>query len=280
MVSPDAKRDIITYLIKRYGASERRCCSLIGLSRRAKRYVKQLNKYNDTLLKELLDLAKERPRFGCRRLYIMLRRKGYMVNHKRVYRLYKQANLKLRTKRRRKIASQSRLELPQAVKPNERWSMDFVSDALHNGRKIKVLTIVDNYTRESLATTVDFSITGAQVVKTLEKISLMRGLPESITVDNGPEFIGKDLDKWAYSRQIKLNFIRPGKPIENNYVESFNGRLRDECLNSNWFMSLYHAREIIENWRQDYNNKRPHGSLEDLTPLEFLNQKMPELLTV
>jgi putative transposase len=192
-----------------------------------------------------------------------------VINHKRTERLYREEGLALRRKRKRKGAAGARVVLPAAERPNQYWSMDFVSDSIVTGRRFRALTIVDNYTRECPAIEVDTSLGGSRVVGVLERIAEARGLPETITVDNGPEFVGKALDSWAYQKGVKLNFIRPGKPIENAYAESFNGRLRDECLNTNWFVSLKQARQIIENWREDYNQVRPHSSLNDLTPVEY-----------
>jgi putative transposase len=159
--------------------------------------------------------------------------------------------------------------LPPAERPNQHWSMDFISDSIVTGRRFRALTVVDDYSRECPSIEVDTSLGGRRVVSVLDRLTEARGLPEIITVDNGPEFIGKALDEWAYRKGVKLNFIRPGKPIENAYAESFNGRLRDECLNTNWFLSLREAREIIENWREDYNQVRPHSSLNNLTPKEY-----------
>jgi putative transposase len=161
--------------------------------------------------------------------------------------------------------------IPAAMRANEHWSMDFVSDSIVTGRRFRALTIVDNYTRECPAIEVDTSLGGARVVNVLERLSETRGLPEVITIDNGPEFAGKALDEWAYRKSIKLNFITPRKPVENAYAESFNGRLRDECLNTNWFMNLKQARNIIEDWRRDYNEVRPHSSLKNMTPMEYAN---------
>ena len=192
-----------------------------------------------------------------------------MVNHKRTERIYREEGLALRRKRRRKGATGVRVVIPSAQRPNEHWSMDFVSDSIVTGRRFRALTVVDNYSRECPVIEVDTSLGGARVVNVLERLSDTRGLPEVITVDNGPEFVGRALDEWAYRRGVKLNFIRPGKPIENAFAESFNGRLRDECLNTNWFINLKEAREIIENWREDYNQVRPHSSLNNLTPAEY-----------
>ena len=192
-----------------------------------------------------------------------------MVNHKRTERIYREEGLALRRKRRRKGAAGLRVVMPSPRRPNERWSMDFVADSIVTGRRFRALAIVDDYPRECPAIEVDTSLGGARVVSVLERLEEVRGLPEVITMDNGPEFAGRSLDEWAYRKGVKLNFIRPGKPIENAYAESFIGRLRGECLNQNWFMNLRHARDIIENWRRDYNEVRPHSSLNDRTPMEY-----------
>jgi putative transposase len=201
----------------------------------------------------------------------MLKRENLVVNHKRTERIYREEGLALRRKRRRKGAAGVRAVIPAAVRPNEQWSMDFVSDSTVTGRRFRALTIIDNYSRECPAIEVDTSLGGARIVNVLERLSETRGLPEVITIDNGPEFAGKALDAWAYRKSIKLNFITPGKPVENAYAESFNGRLRDECLNTNWFMNLKHAKNVIEDWRKDYNEVRPHSSLKNMTPMEYAN---------
>jgi putative transposase len=216
------------------------------------------------------DLARTRVRYGYFRIYILLRREGWRVNHKRVYRLYREDGLSLRHKRpRRHVSAAHRERQPAAVRPNERWSMDFVSDALFNGRRLRALTVVDAFTREALAIEVDQGIKGEQVVTVLARLTLARGAPATIKVDNGPEFISKVLDRWAYEHGVTLDFSRPGKPTDNALVESFNGRLRDECLNANWFLSLTDARSKIETWRRQYNESRPHTALGWLTPQEF-----------
>ena len=216
------------------------------------------------------ELAGERERFGSPRLHIMLKREGLVVNHKRTERVYSEEGLALRRKRRRKGAAGARVTIPAPERPNQKWSMDFVSDSIVTGRRFRALAIVDDFSRECPAIEVDTSLGDARVVGVLEKLAETRGLPEVITVDNGPEFAGKVIDEWAYRMGVMLSFIRPGKPVENAFAESFNGRLRDECLDTNWFMSVRHAREIIENWRQDYNEVRPHISLRGRTPKEFV----------
>ena len=215
------------------------------------------------------ELATQRKRFGSPRLHIMLKREKLVVNHKRTERIYQEEGLTLRRKRRRKGAAGVRVVMPAAERPNQMWSMDFVTDSLITGRKFRALTIIDNYTRECPAIEVDTSLGGRRVIQVLERLEATRGLPEVITVDNGPEFAGKAPDEWAYRKCVKLNFIRPGKPVENAFAESFNGRLRDECLNTNWFLSLKHAREVIEAWRIDYVEVRPHGALKGQTPKEY-----------
>jgi len=215
------------------------------------------------------ELADTRRRFGCRRLHVLLKREHLVVNHKRTERIYKEEHLSLRVRRRRKTASHGRVAIKKAEDVNELWAMDFLQDSLFDGRKTRVLAIIDMFTRECLRLEVDTSLQGRRVVTALSQIASMRGLPEHIIVDNGPEFISNVLDAWAYERGIKLHFIRPGKPVDNAYMESFNGKLRDECLNQNWFMSLGHARQVIEEWRVDYNMVRPHSSLDDMTPGEF-----------
>lgn len=230
-------------------------------------------KGDDIIRERLKELSQKRRRFGCARLHILLRREGYMINHKKTERIYREEGLCLRIRRRRKMASLLRIEIPKPAHPNHIWGMDFMRDNLADGRAIKVLAIVDEYTRKCYGIEVDTSITGARVVRVLSEISQQGGLPEIIIIDNGPEFIGKALDSWAYQRGIKLTFINPGKPVENAYIESFNGRLRDECLNEHWFLSLEHAIRIVEEWRMDYNNERPHSSLGYLTPEEFLQKE-------
>jgi putative transposase len=216
------------------------------------------------------ELAEARPRFGYRRVHVLLRREGWAVNHKRTYRLYAEEGLSVRYKgRRRKRGSHLRVLPPSALAPNERWSMDFVADALDDGRRFRTLTVVDVFTRECLALESDVSLSGRKVAAVLARVAGQRGFPKVITVDDGSEFFSKEMDSWAYKSGVKLDFIRPGKPVENAFIESFNGRLRDECLNAELFLSLDDARRKLLEWRLDYNERRPHSSIGNLTPTEF-----------
>jgi putative transposase len=222
----------------------------------------------------LKELAAKRMRFGYRRLTAMLVREGVPANHKRVYRLYREEGLAMRIRQRRRIRWNGAVVKPAARQANERWSMDFVSDCVSSGKVIRMLTIVDDYTRECPAIEVDTSLGGLRVRRVLDRMASERGLPEATVVDNGPEFRGRALAAWSEQRGVRLDFIQPGKPAQNAYIESFNGRLRDECLNANWFTSLSDARRKIENWRQDYNQQRPHSSLGYLAPAEFAQKQL------
>jgi putative transposase len=209
----------------------------------------------------LRELAAARVCYGYLRLHILLRREGWQVNHKRVYRLYKLEGLSLRLKTPKKRISRQRVEGPAATQPNECWSMDFIADRLASGHRLRALTIVDNFTRECPAIEVAASLTGARVAAVLEDLKRTRGVPARLKVDNGPEFTSRALDAWAHSNGVKLEFSRPGKPTDKPFIESFNGRLGAECLNQQWFETLAQAREEIESWRVDYNERRPHTSL-------------------
>lgn len=233
----------------------------------------------DAIRECLKELAQKRRRFGYRRLHVMLRREGFAINHKRTERIYRSEGLKLSIRRRKKLAAFLRTKIPKPTHRNHIWSMDFMRDSLASGRTIKVLPVVDEYTRKCFRIEVDTSINGVRVVRVLDEIGQVEGLPEVIIIDNGPEFIGKALDAWAYARGIKLAFITPGKPVENAYIESFNGKFRDECLNEHWFMTLDNARKLIEEWRVDYNTERPHSSLDYMTPEEFIRQEMSRFST-
>jgi len=220
------------------------------------------------------EIAAVRVRYGYKRIHILLKREGWKVNHKRVYRLYCQDGLNLRAKRpKRRVSAAHRVGRPPVVSVNESWSTDFVTDSLFNGRRFRALTLVDNFSRECLAIEVGQHLRGEDVVNTLKRVKSVRGIPRSIRLDNGPEFISKELDRWAYENGVILDYSRPGKPIDNALAESFNGSFRDECLNTNWFLSLEDAREKIEAWRQDYNEWRPHSSLDNLTPRQYIEEQ-------
>jgi putative transposase len=259
---------VVTAIMDGFAVSNRRACGLIGMNRTTWWYRSQA-KDQTPLRHRIRELAAARPRFGYRRIHVLLRREGWSVNHKRVYRLYTAEELAVRTKRRKKRASHARLLLPGASRPNERWSMDFVADRLDDGRPFRVLTVVDQFSRECVRLEVASGLTGKSVAAALELVVHERGAPTAITVDNGSEFYSQAMDSWAYRHSVQLDFIRPGKPVENAYIESFNGRLRDECLNTNLFLTLADAKEKLERWRHDYNHRRPHSAIGNLTPIEY-----------
>lgn len=253
----------------RYGTSVRRACELAQFSR-ACWYRKSQAVEQTALRNRIREIAAARPRFGFQRIHVMLRREGCPVNHKRVRRLYRLDGLQLRMRvRRRKHMCLHRGTPPRPNGPGERLSMDFVHDQLFDGRRIRVLTVVDQWSRESPILGARFSFSGQTVAEILEAWVAEHGAPASITVDHGTEFTSRALEAWAWHRGVKLDFIHPGRPTENGHIESFNGRLRDECLNVHQFMSLEHAQQIMDAWRNDYNHERPHGSLGHLTPAEY-----------
>lgn len=255
--------------------SERRACELAGMGRSSYRY--RACRPDDRALRERLrSWAFERRRFGYRRLTVMLRREGWTVNHKRVYRLYREEGLAVRTKRRgKRAAGAARVPIALPATANQVWTMDYTQDALASGRKFRTLNLMDGYTREAVAIETDTSLPGARVVRVLEGLRARRGLPRQIVVDNGTEFTSRVVDQWAHQRGVQLHFIDPGKPAQNAFIESFNGKFRDECLNENWFVSLAEAREKIETWRKDYNRVRPHSALGYQTPEEFAARHGP-----
>lgn len=262
------KRDAVGFLQERHQVSERRACRVLCFHRSTVRYEKRAVD-DATLRKRLRALARKNRRFGYRRLHVLLRREGHEVNHKRVHRLYREEGLVLRQRKRKRVAQARGEAMSAPTGVNQRWSMDFVSDALSNGRRFRALNIVDDYSREGLAIEVGTSLPGLRVVRVLERLAMERKLPEVLVSDNGPEFIGKELAKWAQDQGLKLHHIEPGKPTQNAYIESFNGRLRDEFLNENWFDSVSEAQAAADAWRKDYNNNRPHSALGYQTPAEF-----------
>ena len=232
-------------------------------------YYQVIEKDDRHLQLRIREIAMNRVRYGFRRIYTLLRREGWKDNHKRVYRLYCKEGLNLRRrKKHRRRAAANRLDRPMIMHKNQCWSMDFVTDALFNGQRFRILTIIDNYTRKCLWLQAGQHLKGMDVTYTVGLLAKDRGVPQRIQVDNGPEFISKELDKWAYENHVTLDFSRPGKPTDNPLIESFNGSLRDECLNINYFLSLSDAMDKLESWRRDYNEYRPHSSLQGMTPEE------------
>lgn len=260
---------MVEYLEMSFEASERRACMVLGLSRSSHRYEGRAEGQAELRMR-IKEIAAVRVRYGYKRIHVLLRREGWRVNHKRVYRLYCEEGLNLRSKRpRRRVSAAHRVSREEPMAVNESWSMDFASDSLFDGRRFRALTVVDNFSRECLWIGPDQNIRGEQVAEILDHLKVIRGVPKLIRLDNGPEFISKAMDKWAYENRVTLDFSRPGKPTDNALVESFIGSFRDECLNVNWFLSLKDAREKIETWRRDYNEFRPHSSLGDMTPRDF-----------
>ncbi len=263
-----AKREAVEILRKDYPVSLRRACGLVKMST-SSFYYQAKPREDEQLRSALKESAMRRKRWGYRMLTEVLRRQGYTDNHKRIYRVYREEGLQVAVRRKRKTA-RWRGEKPAAsLARNDRWSMDFVSDQLADGRKIRTLNIVDDHTRECLAIEVDTSLSGFRVCRVLDRLVADRGHPARIITDNGPEFTSKVLDRWAYEHCVELQFIQPGKPVQNAFVESFNGTFRNECLNQHWFISLQEAKDLIESWRVDYNTERPHSSLGGKTPGEF-----------
>lgn len=275
MVTPKQRRAVVTHVLATAALTERKACRFLGIHRALIRYRSRRGDDRE-LRSRLRDLAEQKPRWGSPRLTWLLRRGGTLVNHKRVERIYREEGLAVRRRRRKRVA-RPRVPLPAPIAPNDRWSMDFMRDTLSSGRVFRVFTLVDDLTRESPVIEADFSLGGDRVVQILEGLRITRGLPRSIVVDNGSEFTSRVLDAWAHQHSVRLEFIRPGKPVENAYIESFNGRLRDECLNQHWFLSLHDARRTIERWRVEYNEARPHSGLGRLTPSEFAMQKKLDL---
>jgi putative transposase len=265
------RKALCQYLMDNYRVSQRRSSSLMMIQPSVYHY-RAVSLSDTPLRSRIREIATTRVRYGYWRIYILLRREGWQDNHKRVYRVYREEGLNLRSKRpHRSRAGAQRLERPAGLVLHEVWSMDFVSDALFDGSRFRCLTIVDNCSRECLAIVVGKSLRGRDVVDTLEALRLSRGLePRRIQTDNGSEFISKEMDRWAYDHEVTMDYSRPGKPTDNPFVESFNGSFRDECLNPHWFLSLEDAVEKIEAWRQEYNHYRPHSSLGDMTPMEYV----------
>ena len=273
MVTPAARRVAVSFFRDEFGLSERVACQLSSMSRSSFRRKRLREKADGPLRQRMLELAAQRPRFGYRRLGVLLRREGCEVNRKRIYRVYRELGLAVRRKTRKRVAQANRSPRVVPIAANLQWSMDFMSDTLSSGTVFRTLNIVDDATRECLAIEVDTSLPGQRVCRVLDRVAHQRGrYPDRMVLDNGPECTSRALDQWAYEHGVELAFIRPGKPIENCFVESFNGRFRDECLNVHWFVGPEDARLRIEDWRLDYNLVRPHSALRDLAPSVFAQE--------
>lgn len=260
------RRKEARWLWERYLVSARRVCGLLVLGESSYRYVSRRN--DEALRLRLLGAAREKPRWGYRRLQIVLDQSGEHVNHKRIYRVYREAGLMIRRRTRKRLRREG-VPRPALTTPNQEWALDFVHDAAESGRKFRALSVVDPYTRECLALEVDTSMGSRRVTRVLEAIIAERGLPQAIRSDNGPEFTSRHFLAWCAERKIEMVHIEPGKPVQNAFVESFHGKLRDECLNASWFQNLFDARRKITAWRKEYNEERPHSSLGYRTPAEF-----------
>jgi putative transposase len=261
----------VDWAMKEKAYSQRNACALVGIDPKVYRYRSQ--RPDETGLRQRLrQLASERRRFGYRRLHLLLEREGVRVNWKKLYRLYREERLTVRKRggRKRALGTRSPMAIPQEL--NQRWSLDFVSDALTDSRRFRVLCVIDDFSRECLATVADNSISGERVVRELDRIAATRGYPCMVVSDNGTELTSNAILRWQHERTVEWHYIAPGKPMQNGFVESFNGRLRDECLNEHLFSSYARAQHIIEAWRIDYNQHRPHTSLKGLTPTEFANR--------
>ena len=274
MVTPAARREAVAHLGEMFEVSQRRACRVVGMDRTSMRY--RGRRPDDAAVRvRLRELAGQRRRFGYRRLLILLDREGLHMNHKKLRRLYREERLQVRRRggRKRALGTRAPMTIPQG--PNQRWSLDFVSDAFSDGRRFRILAVVDDFTRECLCLTADTSISGVRVARELDAIILARGLPASIVSDNGTELTSMAMLKWSQDRRVGWHYIAPGKPTQNAFVESFNGRLRDELLNETLFNSLAHAREALADWKDDYNNTRPHSRIGNLPPAVYAKLGAP-----
>lgn len=272
MVTPQGKREAAAYVEKAHHVSERRACRVLGVERSLARY--SFTRQPDTALRERLKaLAAERRRFGYRRLAIFLRREGFNDNIKKIHRIYKEEKLMVRRRKGRKKATGTRQPLPKPDSVNQVWSLDFMSDAFTDGRRFRVLAVVDQCSRECLTIAADTSMPGLRVMRELDRLIALRGRPKVIVSDNGPELTSRAVLIWAAQNNIDWHYIQPGKPQQNGYTESLNDKIRNECLNEHWFVNIIEARQIVEDWRQDYNHVRPHSALNYLTPMEFVAAK-------
>ena len=268
MVTPEAKRQAVVHLCEAHGVSQRRACDVLQIDRSTVRY--QSIRDDDGDLREVIKrVSRERRRFGYRRIHVMIAREGHIVNHKKLRRIYAEEKLQVRRRggRKRALGTRKPMVLPDG--PNQRWSLDFVSDALTDGRRFRILAVVDDFSRENLVLVADTSLSGHRVARELDQIIAERGMPTTIVSDNGTEFTSMAILKWVQKTGIDWHYIAPGKPQQNGFIESFNGKLRDECLNETLFGTLREARETLATWQEDYNWQRPHSALGNLTPMEF-----------
>jgi putative transposase len=276
MVTPAARRQAVLHAREEFGLSERRACLLVGIARQVLRY--QSCRDDDAAIRSRMrELAAERRRFGFRRIGVMLAREGIVMNHKKLLRLYREEKLMVRRRGGRKRALGTRAPLVLPAGANRRWSLDFVSDAFSDGRRFRILTVVDDYTRECLGLVADTSLSGARVARELDLLVARRGIrPTCIVSDNGTELTGTAILRWSQDRSIDWHYIASGKPTQNAFIESFNGKLRDECLNETLFRSLGHARQVLAAWREDYNHVRPHSALGGITPADKAATSIPQ----
>jgi putative transposase len=274
MVTPAARREAVALLRKSFEVSERRACTALGVDRSSVRY-RSIRPDDAPVRARLRELAAIRRRFGYRRLQVLMRREGLVMNHKKFRRLYREERLQVRRRggRKRALGTRAPLTIPQG--PNQRWSLDFLSDAFADGRRFRILAVVDDFTRECLALTADTSLPGLRVVRELEIIAARRGQPLLCVSDNGTELTGMTVLRWCQETRIEWHYIAPGKPTQNAFIESFNGRLRDELLNETLFTSLAQVRAVLAAWKDDYNNVRPHSALGNLTPTEYADRSTP-----
>lgn len=271
LLRPGSRRNAATWAMKEKRYNQKRACALAGIDPRV--YRRTSKRPADTALRDRLkELSSERRRFGYRRLHILLQREGWHVNWKKLYRIYREEGLTVRKRagRKRAVGTRAPMAIPQG--PNQRWSLDFVSDSLSCGRRFRILNVIDDFSRECLAAVVDTSISGERVGRELDRIAEMRGYPNMVVSDNGTELTSNAILKWQDDRKVDWHYIAPGKPMQNGFVESFNGRMRDECLNEHLFENLRHACNLIASWRNDFNHHRPHTSLAGRTPAEYANR--------
>lgn len=271
MVKPAGKKRLVGYLQERYRISQRRACRVVPISRKAVRHNSIKSGRDKPVVDRLKALGELYPRYGYLMLHGLLKNEGLVINEKRTYRLYSELGMQIRTKKRKKLV-RPRLPMVIPTEVNERWSLDFVHDQLSNGRRFRVLNVVDDYSRVCVGQLVDLSISGQRMARFLDQLDEIRGLPKSIVMDNGTEMTSKAMFFWSQKTGVKLNFIQPGKPTQNAFVESFNGKFRDGCLNQHWFLNIEDARQIIDQWRKHYNQVRPHSSLGYLPPRVYEEQ--------